>query len=911
LEFDRERTLIGGPNESGKSTLVEALHRVLFLKAKGNTQDHRAMISEPQSGTPEVELVMECGGKIYRLNKRFGTNGTVTLAPSDAVALKDDVAEAELGRLLNEETGLTRGAMTEQWAHLWVWQGKSSDDPAQASHKQHTALLNRLQTMGGAGVMQSALDEHVAAELNARVAEWFNQNGKPKASSPWARGESEVATRQTEVDRARERWLQLEETADNLAQLRTTVATRESERNQEQAALRSLREQLQKVGELRELERVQANELKEAERHANHLRETQGQIQTLRNQTQEKHQALIPLRQEIATLANRHKDRNEEMVQVETRYHAALATTRGARLRLDLALAWNSRETARVDLERLTSQMKEVTTMESARADLKQQLAALPNIDGTKLDDLRQLEIDAKLALSTLEAMAVGITLLEADQPVMLTGQPMKVGELEILSESGQLVVGDSVRFQIQPGGGPHLLDARQTYGELQGKLRERLEAFGLSTLQDAASVVMQREDVLGRVRELDARLDTRQPETLIQGLQDVKVRFAQAESETVRLEKQVADRPPSMDLTAVQDWETACRSELKAAELNEQETLQVRSVWKENLQRAEVEWTQAREKVSHQEADLAKIQNQLEYLVEQHGADAVVMEKRRAVDAVANEKKQRWKSTRDQLEAQQPELLEQRRTRLESVLEDMDRDIGEMRHQMTRFMTVLDVAGSEDPHAALDVAEARVLSARARVTLIQQQARAVQLLKTLFEQEKKRLADELTRPFQEKVAGYLECLFGPGTMLHLDYADQTFQNIRVHRPLRGLEVYCFDQLSGGAREQTAVAVRLAMAEVLAIQHDGCLPVVLDDAFAYSDPERVRRLQDMLFLASSRGVQLIVLTCNPSDYSGLGGRLIQLEPSRRPWSSIDPIGIDQESDDLGVGNGSCVTKDTV
>ena len=60
------------------------------------------------------------------------------------------------------------------------------------------------------------------------------------------------------------------------------------------------------------------------------------------------------------------------------------------------------------------------------------------------------------------------------------------------------------------------------------------------------------------------------------------------------------------------------------------------------------------------------------------------------------------------------------------------------------------------------------------------------------------------------------------------------------------------------------------MAEVLAADHNGCLPIVFDDAFAYSDPERVQILQRMLDLAASRKLQIIVLTCNPSDYAALG-----------------------------------------
>ncbi|MBN1629150.1 MAG: hypothetical protein JW990_05265, partial [Thermoleophilia bacterium] len=91
-----------------------------------------------------------------------------------------------------------------------------------------------------------------------------------------------------------------------------------------------------------------------------------------------------------------------------------------------------------------------------------------------------------------------------------------------------------------------------------------------------------------------------------------------------------------------------------------------------------------------------------------------------------------------------------------------------------------------------------------------------------------------------------------------------------------GEGAFSFEELSWGAREQVAGAVRLAIAELLAAEHDGTLPVVFDDAFAYSDPERVNTLQRMLDLAAVRGLQVIVLTCNPSDYAALGARQVTL-----------------------------------
>jgi uncharacterized protein YhaN len=76
--------------------------------------------------------------------------------------------------------------------------------------------------------------------------------------------------------------------------------------------------------------------------------------------------------------------------------------------------------------------------------------------------------------------------------------------------------------------------------------------------------------------------------------------------------------------------------------------------------------------------------------------------------------------------------------------------------------------------------------------------------------------------------------------------------------------------------------MRLAMAEVLAADHGGCLPIVLDDAFANSDPDRVSALQRMLYRAAERGLQVIVLTCTPADYATFGGKEVRLERPALP-----------------------------
>ena len=96
-----------------------------------------------------------------------------------------------------------------------------------------------------------------------------------------------------------------------------------------------------------------------------------------------------------------------------------------------------------------------------------------------------------------------------------------------------------------------------------------------------------------------------------------------------------------------------------------------------------------------------------------------------------------------------------------------------------------------------------------------------------------------------------------------------------------------FDDLSGGTREQVAAACRLAMAEVLARTTNntgeetaGCLPMVFDDAFVNSDPERIKAVQRVLYLGARRGLQIIVLSCNPRDYDQFAAKRVDLPPTK-------------------------------
>ncbi len=119
-----------------------------------------------------------------------------------------------------------------------------------------------------------------------------------------------------------------------------------------------------------------------------------------------------------------------------------------------------------------------------------------------------------------------------------------------------------------------------------------------------------------------------------------------------------------------------------------------------------------------------------------------------------------------------------------------------------------------------------------------------------------------------ERINGYLQCLFGLGAEIHITSNHGGLDSFDISRP--GQTRCNFSALSGGAKEQVAAAARLALAEILAADHQGTLPILFDDAFAYTDANRIKAMQRMLDLAATRGLQIIVLTCTPNDYTTFG-----------------------------------------
>ena len=192
LRFGRELTLIAGANETGKSTLVEALHKTLFLRATATGRGVEELRSRLHPGLPDVEIRFEADAETWRLRKRFaGASGTCQLSNGSGVALSGPQAEEQLARLLGYEApveGRRIAQLPERWAHLWVRQGDAGLNPFSGSQEcyDHQRLVAQLQQQSSQSPLQSNTDRLVMEQIQQQVSTLYTATGKVKAGSPLA-----------------------------------------------------------------------------------------------------------------------------------------------------------------------------------------------------------------------------------------------------------------------------------------------------------------------------------------------------------------------------------------------------------------------------------------------------------------------------------------------------------------------------------------------------------------------------------------------------------------------------------------------------------------------------------------------------------------------------------------------------
>ena len=880
VTFHPRLTLLGGANETGKSTLVEALHKGLFLKASATGKGVDELRSRA-GGQPEVEIGFEAAGRQWLLRKRFsGSSGTVQLSDGAGTNLSGGAAEDQLARLLGVEgavEGRQISQLPQRWAHLWVRQGEAGGNPLEGKGASYDLdrLVHQLQQRGSSAALESPLDRRVEALLQGEWEQLFTATGKVRAGSPLAHARQELEQAHAAVEQARTRLEQLEaaleelQRIDNRLQSIDTVDRPALETHQQQAA--------QGQRALEQAEAKAALERSRREPLAQQLHTLQGQLQQLTTLASEQAQASgerdrcraqqVEQQQRLQTLAQQLEQRQQQLTALQQELNERAKA-------VDLAQLLVEGATAQQRQSELSEQRRRFSGLQEQASGVKTRLAELPAITSEQLQSLRQAERRQALALARLEAMAATVEVLATDQPLSLDGQALQTGEAARIGQAAELRVGAGVRLRIQPGGGEALDQAEAERDAAGQALTALLQQLAVPDGEQAEQLLRQRTELESELNQLRRsaseipwqRLDS-QLAAQAQKLRQLDAALA-AQLERMEQLRRSGALPAEASL---ESWLPEARQLQQLGQARWQQLQQEQQSGQAQQQQLQQQAQQNGNRLGELEGRLAALVQRRSTLVAEHGSPESLREQADALgqqlahhDAQLNALELELEGLRRQAGNVSQEAMGQRLQQLLAEKEGLLHQRGQ-NEQLCRSL------GASDPQAALEQAEAAMDTAQERCNAIEARASALQLLLERFRQARSALADRYSQPMTLAIGGYLASLNAGSDAALLDFdAAKGFAGLQLRQ---GQESFLFERLSGGTREQVAAAVRLALAEVLVPAYDGALPMVFDDAFTNSDPERIEGLKRMLERASAKGVQVLLLSCTPNDYSDLANRI--------------------------------------
>ena len=879
IDFDPSITIIKGPNESGKSTLVEAIHRAFFLKYKIGGSILKRMQSRLSSGNPRVLVKFEISGRKCILEKIFaGPSGSIHLRV-DGKSFSGDEAERQLATLIGEEplSGRAEKSINQKWQHLWVWQGKSGDSITNVLEGQSEKLIKRLQEEGSAMIFQSDWDNEVFKIIKERYDTYFTSTGRVRSGSTLAKLKEEYSKAKLAYEQALSRLQKLSDARRHYLLAKEDKKQAQNNLNQNKKELERVKKQLKEADNLeKQLDDLRSKE-KELSKQHKKLKELLNDIINIEAKLQDSEKEIKPLEQEKELVENKLKSLTAQMDQLEKRIEALendliekMATRNWAQAQISLL----DKKRQITDLKR---RKERLDTLKNKLAEKRKRLAGLPKIT-KKLK--KEIEINSRKyieAKAACDAMAAEIEVLKANCYIEVNNKKILPGEKRLLTEEALIRIGDEVELTLRPGGGDALAKARERVRDLEKNMKWLLEKAGVTTVEEALVVFEKRNKIEEDLERITEEIDVLEPNMLIKQLEILQ---EELNSEQARLERfsKKANRKleDPFDTNQLNDFSTEISDEISKIEFDKKRAEEELKQFRRQKERGQQKIADLNKKIHKISNEIASAKAKLDVKLEEAGSKEALINKINSISSNIQIYKERIKQLEKKLHQLGVDLLKQNEERLKKAIENNNLAILEAGKKLGGAEALLRKDGSVDLKEEMEKAKARFESVKKQLELEKIKAEGLKLLVKLFQEERENIEKRYSKPFIEKINNYLNFIFRGKKQVMARIRPNGIDKV-VLMDLNSNAEFPFEDLSGGTKEQVAAAIRLAAAELLAKEHkDKCLPIIFDDAFTNTDSKRRPAVHGMLFNASKNGLQLIVLTSNPEDYSGIGARSISL-----------------------------------
>lgn len=864
--------IVVGPNEMGKSTLLDALRAVLFEKYSSKAKSITALQNDRNQAAPVVQLEFELDDGIYRMTKRFVKNPFARLSCPDGRNLLGDEAEETLRELLGFVEPGNRGAGPEtlgMWNVLWVQQGQSFGVPRlpdSAQSSLHNALESEVGTVLG-GKRGRALPQEIERQLNELVTK-----GKRQPRGTYKELIDRVEELRESHNSLQEHRRELTETLDELEVAQKSLE-RLSSSDYNESDQKDIDEARRRHSQISELEtriegavseqKLRKHNLEQAEQNAtnrqqlkNDIRNQQIAFETADNRLKEVFEQEEEARSHLDKLRTNISDAEEAVEQADKN------VSRQRRI-------FNAVERD-IHIRRLEDRFEKARDAEKHQRKVHQDITAILVTDGIikairkankKLETIRN-QLNAIATHITFDMPPKALSSIKVNGKSLATKQP-SIDAVELVT----ITIPNHGKITVEPKIADRVKLLRQQ-DKAETDLQNALEEGGVKTFRDA-------EDQYGRRMKLlqDAELAKQKVELFASATDEYDAGATALSSHIEGLREVLKREMKELSLRKIPDIQ---KSEATLHEKEEQdrkarETLNVAraslSGPEDRLGQLRTELGTVRARRDDSKERLKKLHQQLAETQEARTDDELQTDIETARTSLLEQE-----TIITDLESQRtdetPPQLEARIQRLQRAIQDRNNKRAKLNEKIAGLKSRVEIAEGAGIDEAIGQKTRELELAEEELHRQKREVRLLSLLLSTLRDAEQEAKERYLSPILKRVQPYLQLLF-PNAEIQID------ENLHITGVVReaGYEEK-FDHLSMGTQEQIAVLVRLAFAEML-VEQGHPATVVLDDALVFSDDQRMERMFDIFNMAANN-VQVVILTCREQLFEGLGGRSLSL-----------------------------------
>ena len=844
IEFpDRGVVVVSGANEIGKSSMIEALDLLLEAKDRSTKKEVKQVKPTHADEGAEITAVISTGPYLFEYFKRFHKRPETRLTMSAPVReqLTGDEAHERVQAILAETVD------TELWQAQRVLQSAST---ASVDLSGCDALARALDVAAGQTVTLSGTEPLLIDRIDEEFRQYFTGTGR--ATGQWASAVTRLREAQQRVDQCHTAVGEVDEAVARHAELTVELARLSADRAQAVARLGAAQAAADAVARLRE-RLAHAKALAEPAQLAQAASAAAlGERRRLRAELTDRTATIADLESSVAAAAADELAATEAAAAATAAAEAAQAAVEESSRRLDAARRTVERIARREQVTRLETTLAKIDGVQRELAGVDAELAGITLSDEV-VGDLEMAVLateraafQAELASARVELdAAVGVDLLIDGRAVRLAPG---AGWAKSVTTAAAVELPGVLTVRVVPGA--PAADSQDKLDRARGLLAVLLDEAGVTDVSAARALDARRRDLAAAADRLRATGDALLGDD---GVADLEARRA------VLCEALQTDPGPEPPIDVARAESTEATDVYRAARIAEEEHRAAAAAATSQAIRVAGAATVLRSKLATARDEAAAAAERLVRQRDSQSDDQLVI--------TAEADAERAATVIAQVRAVDAELVAAHPAGVAAELAAATGHAAELaaRHdeagaQLREVAAQLRVYGVEGRQGLLDAARMEYEHAAAEHDRMRRRAGAAQLLQSVMSRHREQSRLRYVDPFRTEVERLGSIVFGA------DFEVQVDADLRiVSRTLDGRTVP-FESLSGGAKEQLGIVARLASAALVA-KEDG-VPVIVDDALGFSDPDRLARMGEVFDAVGGDG-QVIVLTCSPERYSGI------------------------------------------